>query len=111
MSDTPKKQSGKGSKPRPFAVPLDDFGSRFEAIFGKKKKKTMPLFTYGNTVKTDEEEAKEKAAKAEKIAKTEPFKTKMCPHCATFNLIRDPDMEGWLLCKKCRWNDSDPYTE
>lgn len=110
MNNT-KREAGKGSKPRPYSVPLNDFGKRWESIFGKQEKKTMPLYTYENTVKTDEDEAKEKAAKAEKIANTEPFKTKQCPHCATYNLIRDPDMEGWLLCKKCRWNDNDPYSD
>lgn len=29
---------GKGSSPRPFSVPLEEFDNRFEAIFGKKKK-------------------------------------------------------------------------
>jgi hypothetical protein len=29
---------GKGSKPRPFSVPKEEYDNRFEAIFGKKKK-------------------------------------------------------------------------
>ena len=28
--------SGKGSAPRPFSVPLDDYGDRFDAIFRKR---------------------------------------------------------------------------
>lgn len=27
----------KGSNPRPIEIPKDDFGKRWEAIFGKKK--------------------------------------------------------------------------
>jgi len=29
---------GKGSKPRPFSVSQEEYDTRFEAIFGKKKK-------------------------------------------------------------------------
>lgn len=29
---------GKGSSPRPFSVPKEDFDNRWEVIFGKKKK-------------------------------------------------------------------------
>jgi hypothetical protein len=29
---------GKGSKPRPFAVPLEEFGNSHTRIFGEKKK-------------------------------------------------------------------------
>ena len=32
---------GKGSRPRPYSVTQEEFGDRFEAIFGKKKKKTF----------------------------------------------------------------------
>jgi hypothetical protein len=28
---------GKGSKPRPFSIPQEEFGNRIEAIFGKKQ--------------------------------------------------------------------------
>ena len=30
---------GKGDKPRPYSVSKEEFDNRFEAIFGKKKKK------------------------------------------------------------------------
>ncbi len=30
---------GKGSKPRPFSIPQEEFGNRIEAIFGKKERK------------------------------------------------------------------------
>jgi len=36
MSD--KRQAGKGSKPRPISVPLDEFGKRWDKIFKKKVK-------------------------------------------------------------------------
>lgn len=58
MSD--KKQAGKGSKPRPLSVPIDDFGDRWETIFGKKP------------VRKDPPEPK---------PKKEP-KNSTCPHCA-----------------------------
>lgn len=28
--------NGKGSKPRPFAIPLDDYGQKYDDIFRKK---------------------------------------------------------------------------
>jgi hypothetical protein len=31
---------GKGSRPRPYSVSLDEFGSNYDAIFGKKDKMT-----------------------------------------------------------------------
>ena len=33
-----KSEAGKGDCPRPFSVPLDEFGKRWEKAFGKKKK-------------------------------------------------------------------------
>lgn len=30
---------GKGSKPRPYAIPKDEFDQKFDSIFGQKKKK------------------------------------------------------------------------
>lgn len=30
---------GKGSNPRPFSVPKEEYDKRFETIFGKKEKK------------------------------------------------------------------------
>ena len=30
---------GKGSRPRPLAIPLEEFDNKFDAIFGKKKNK------------------------------------------------------------------------
>jgi hypothetical protein len=37
-------EAGKGSRPRPFSVSKDEFDNRFDAIFGKKKKDTLPEF-------------------------------------------------------------------
>ena len=37
-------EAGKGSRPRPFSVSKDEFDNRFDAIFGKKKKETLPEF-------------------------------------------------------------------
>jgi len=36
--------SGKGSRPRPFSVSQEEFGNRFDAIFGKKKKTDAEKF-------------------------------------------------------------------
>ena len=36
--------AGKGSRPRPFTVSQEEFGNRFEAIFGKKKKTDAEQF-------------------------------------------------------------------
>jgi len=30
---------GKGSKPRPYSIPKEQFDQRFDSIFGEKKKK------------------------------------------------------------------------
>jgi hypothetical protein len=35
---------GKGSKPRPFSVSQEEFGDRFDTIFGKKKKSEAEQF-------------------------------------------------------------------
>jgi len=37
--------SGKGSKPRPFSIKLNEFNDRWEAAFGKKKKSQPPTKT------------------------------------------------------------------
>ena len=34
---------GKGDKPRPFGVSMEEFDKSFETIFGKKEKKTEPV--------------------------------------------------------------------
>lgn len=31
---------GKGDKPRPYSIPLEEFDNRWEIIFGKKNKTT-----------------------------------------------------------------------
>ena len=36
---------GKGSSPRPFSISQEEFGDRFEAIFGKKDKKPKEIST------------------------------------------------------------------
>jgi hypothetical protein len=37
-------EAGKGSRPRPFSVSMEEFDNRFDAIFGKKKKETLPEY-------------------------------------------------------------------
>ena len=37
--------NGKGSKPRPFSVKLNEFNDRWDAAFGKKKKSQPPTKT------------------------------------------------------------------
>jgi hypothetical protein len=38
-----KMHGGKGDRPRPLGVPIEQFDSNFEAIFGKKEKRTEPV--------------------------------------------------------------------
>lgn len=38
-----KNDGGKGDVPRPFSVPMEQFDKNFEAIFGKKEKRTEPV--------------------------------------------------------------------
>jgi hypothetical protein len=110
-----KSQAGKGSKPRPYSVRLDDYGKSWDRIFGKKPIKNMPKFDSPHTVdeitesEVDDMVNDEEKERAKKIKTIKPLKTKRCPHCATFNLIHDIDRDDWLLCKKCGWNDFDPY--
>ena len=41
--------SGKGSKPRPLSVSLDEFGNKFDAIFAKNdKNKTKNILNTSN---------------------------------------------------------------
>jgi len=35
------RDGGKGDTPRPLGVPMETFDKNFEAIFGKKKQKTL----------------------------------------------------------------------
>ena len=37
------RDGGKGDAPRPLGVPIDEFDKNFEAVFGKKIKKTEPI--------------------------------------------------------------------
>jgi hypothetical protein len=37
------RDGGKGDTPRPLGVPMEQFDRNFEAIFGKKEKKTEPI--------------------------------------------------------------------
>jgi hypothetical protein len=39
-----KWHGGKGSTPRPFSVSPEEFGDRFDTIFGKKKKTEVEKF-------------------------------------------------------------------
>jgi hypothetical protein len=36
--------AGKGSRPRPFTVSQEEFGNRYDTIFGKKKKTDAEKF-------------------------------------------------------------------
>lgn len=111
MMSNPAGQNGKGSKPRPFSVKIDDFGQSWDRIFGKKKEKPMPTF---EDPTPEPENIKPEVAEEtteRKIATSKPIKGKQCPHCATYNLIKDPDAHWFLLCKKCGWNGTDPYDD
>jgi len=81
--------------------------SMTNGFFGNLKPAKVIERAFTEEEKEDEEEKK----KQRKIQRTKPFKTKQCPHCATFNLIKDPDSDYFLLCKKCSWNGLDPYKD
>lgn len=49
------RDGGKGDTPRPLGVPLEEFDKNFEAIFGKKVKKTEPI-PFAGYVETGEED-------------------------------------------------------
>ena len=38
-----RNDGGKGDVPRPFSVPIEQFDKNFEAIFGKRERKTEPV--------------------------------------------------------------------
>jgi hypothetical protein len=37
-------EAGKGSRPRPYSVSKEEFDNRFDLIFGKEKKETLPEY-------------------------------------------------------------------
>jgi hypothetical protein len=44
------RDGGKGDKPRPLGVPMEQFDKNFEAIFGKKKKVEDKPFGLDNVI-------------------------------------------------------------
>ena len=38
-----RNDGGKGDVPRPFSVPMEEFDANFDAIFGKRERKTEPV--------------------------------------------------------------------
>jgi len=53
-----KRDGGKGDTPRPLGVPMEQFDKNFEAIFGKKEKRTEPI-PFAGMVDVDDEENKD----------------------------------------------------
>jgi len=49
------RDGGKGDTPRPLGVPMEQFDRSFEAIFGKREKKTEPI-PFAGHIETEEEE-------------------------------------------------------
>ena len=49
-----KMHGGKGDAPRPLSVPMEQFDRNFDAIFGKKEKKTEPV-PFAGMVEIEEE--------------------------------------------------------
>ena len=45
---------GKGSKPRPFNISQKEYGDRFDAIFGKKKKEEKVKSDYQDILSTED---------------------------------------------------------
>jgi hypothetical protein len=52
------RDGGKGDTPRPLGVPMETFDKNFEAIFGKKKQKTLKDYIEDKQPK-EENEAKD----------------------------------------------------
>lgn len=49
------RDGGKGDTPRPLGVPMEKFDAQWEAIFGKKEKKTEPI-PFAGYVETGEDD-------------------------------------------------------
>lgn len=96
MTNVKNNLYGKGSNPRPYSIFKKEFDERWEMVFGKKKKFQTPFVKF-------------KKINERKTVKKTPYKTKQCPHCATFNLVKDSDMTDWFSCNKCGWSGFDPY--
>lgn len=50
-----KMHGGKGDRPRPLGVPMEQFDKNFDAIFGKKEKKVEPV-PFAGMIEIEEEE-------------------------------------------------------
>ena len=53
------RDGGKGDTPRPLSIPIEEFDKNFEAIFGKKEKRTEPIPFAGMVDLEDEGENNE----------------------------------------------------
>jgi hypothetical protein len=49
------RDGGKGDKPRPLSVPLEQFEKSFEAIFGKKEKRIEPI-PFGGMMEVEDDD-------------------------------------------------------
>lgn len=52
------RDGGKGDKPRPLSVPIEEFDKNFETIFGKKEKNYEPIPFAGMVDTGDDDERK-----------------------------------------------------
>ena len=52
------RDGGKGDTPRPLSVPIEQFDMNFEAIFGKKEKRSEPI-PFAGMVELEDEENKD----------------------------------------------------
>lgn len=49
------RDGGKGDRPRPLSIPMEEFDKNFDAIFGKKKEK-KPEIEIGLEIDNDSQE-------------------------------------------------------
>lgn len=89
-------EAGKGSRPRPFSVSKDEFDNRFDAIFGKKKKETLPEF-----------ELNKSTGEVQRVEdNTGTDKNEYQDILSTEDAIVDVDLEEYKRQAQDIWNDS-----
>jgi hypothetical protein len=89
-------EAGKGSRPRPFSVSKEEFDNRFDAIFGKKKKETLPEY-----------ELNKSTGEVQRVEdNTGTDKNEYQDILSTEDAIVDVDLEEYKRQAQDIWNDS-----
>lgn len=89
--------SGKGSRPRPFSVSQDQFGSNWDAIFSKKSRQDYKCYCY-NCNKDKMDESGNFPYVMTRMIVCPTCGNKRCPHSTDHNLectgSNDPGQPG-----------------